>query len=552
MNQQISKFKRTFLLGLALTTFSYSQSTFALATYTINLEVVSGNNKTILLISPAGTIWASAEVKSDDENVRLTTAEPISTLAGSTLQLVTRDTNNPNDLSEGHYFGSVVLNWKGINKNSAAEVYTSFKDTGSSVDINLGKVTVIEIDADNSQGYAVPDIGSLFADTTIKIKAAKGMPAGTKADGKAPVNKPLNSDTNSTVKALPGKDYDLDGIPNVFDVDDDNDGILDNMDRHNPKFSPVTDPSDPLCAAQRFSIFTNLKATDPELKGAINFYGSLSHKADDASISKALTDQLVYVFQPISTICGMNAVKYEIKGFSVPYAPSSYVEMFSNPGTKDIQWMVGAGLNQDQPSNHAVTAPYTFTSPGDISGVDTFSERVTTGTGDIFEYTGTPNFVFVTHPMLESYKVGSARTATNVDYATSAPEGSINNRISIESGEKITITVYRPQRLGLAGEPAKYYDIGQMTYYFDIPNGPGGMGSGPGRCDAQKKEDIGFFDTAVVTSLRPKPKLTMTVDIDKCFSDKSMTWSGGNLDVDIQVAAENGGNSAQKLYITRH
>ena len=521
------------------------------ATYVIKMNVLSGKNKTILLIGPAGNIWGSADVSSDSEDVSLTTADPISSLAGGTLQLVTRDADNPNDLSEGRYFGSVVLSWKGSKRASAAEVYTTFKDTGNSYVIDLGKVSVIEIDKDNSQGYAIPNVASSYADLAIKIKAIKGMPGGTKADGKGSVNAPKNSDSSPKNTAMPGMDFDLDGIPNAFDVDDDNDGILDNTDRHNPKFNPITDITNPLCVAKKFGVFTNLKATDPDLVGAINFYGTGAHKADDLSISKALTNTLVYVFQPITPICGMNAVKYEIKGFSIPYAPADYVEMFSNPGTKDIQWMVGSGLNQDQPSNHVVTTPYTFTSPGDISGVDTFSERVTTSTGATFEYTGTPNFVFVTHPMLESYKVGSASKTTTVQYSLRAPQGSASNRISVASGEKITVNIYRPQRLGLAGEPAKYYDIGQMSWYFDIPNGPGGVGTGPGRCDSQKKEDIGFFDTPVATGPRPKPKLTMTVDIDKCFSAKGMSWSGGNLDIDIQVATESGGNSAQKLYVIR-
>jgi hypothetical protein len=543
-----SKLIRLLILSGVITGVGLPSAGHAQAMHTINMNVSGGENKTVLLVSQEGTIQASADVTSDSQSISLVTDDNVHSLKGSTLQIVTRGTSS-SDPAAGQYFGSVVLNWKGTKSDKAGEIYTVFKDNGTDYTIDLGDVAIVEIDSESAQGYGILAAKSAYADMTLKVKASKGIPAGTKAAGKAASNSPKSSDSKPSITALPGRDYDLDGVPNLFDVDDDNDGLLDNLDRRNPKLSPL--PEGTLCSAKDFRIFTNLKATDPDLSRTINFYGTGSHKADDTRISQALTDMLVYVFQPITSVCGSNSVKYEIKGTGVPYAPSIYTEMFSNTQTNDIQWMVGSGLNQGQPSNIAVTAPYTFTSPTEISGTDTFMERVTTAAGTSFEYAATPNFVFVTHPMLESYKVGAAPKVT-VDYASAAPDSSAANRIQLANGEKITVNIYRPQRLGLAGEPARYYDIGQMSYYFDIPNGPNGIGAGPGRCDSQVKVDSAFFDTPVVIgSMRPKPKLSMTVNVDKCFADRGMTWSGGTLDIDIQVASANGGNSAQKLFLNR-
>ena len=154
--------------------------------------------------------------------------------------------------------------------------------------------------------------------------------------------------------------------------------------------------------------------------------------------------------------------------------------------------------------------------------------------------------------MLVSYAIDSGSN-TSVDYSRAEPQGSANNRINLNAGQKLTIRLHRPQRIGLTGEGFDYYDIGKMVYYIDIPNMPytsSPSGSGPGRCDAQKVTDT-FVDTPVNAASPPAP-LEMTVDIDQCFLNAGKTWnSGTRLDLDIQVAAPNGGNSAQKIFLYR-
>ena len=558
----MTDFAKLKLTVCAATVALCASTTVFAATYSVKAKIKSGEDKTILLVSKLGQVLDQGSVRTSTQMIWLKSSENPD---GATLQIVNGDLSegngHSNDAADGEYFGTVELGWKGAKNSTANAVYTTLKNPKGLKTINLGTITIKQTNgAEDSQGYGSVSAKSRFANTGVAADAVKGVPTGTLASGlntqseavKAKASARAAAISPDASLALPGADNDKDGIPNLFDVDDNNNGVIDNFDADVLAINPAVLLDEKLCLANNLSLFPNLKATEPDFRSTINYYGSGIHEATPANIASALSTQLRFAIQPIKTVCGSPIMKWEIRGIGVPYAPASFVEMKSG-STGDIQWSPGNGQN-DGSGSTPVTTPFAFSGPEQISGVDQFEERVTDALGRQFVYAGSPNFVFVTHPMLVSYEVAGSSPVT-IDYTLSSPQASAGNRIELPPGKKLTIRLHRPQRIGLTGEDAEFYDIGKMSYYIDIPNAPYDPSSpvspsrGPGRCDGQVVVDA-LSDTPVNKTAPPTP-LEMIVDIDTCFTDRGQRWDSGYLDLDIQVAAPNGGNSAQKIYLER-
>jgi hypothetical protein len=341
-----------------------------------------------------------------------------------------------------------------------------------------------------------------------------------------------------------GGDKDKDGIPNAFDVDDDGDGILDAADAETP--TPMVSADDGVkdCGAFRWNIFTNFKATGENFQGTINAYGSGNFEATPTAIASTIEKTMTMVFQPITQVCGSPVKASYIKGNGVPYAPTDFVAMGRTCNTGDFQWLIGKGrMCSTDAQGYDFGSAYTF-SPTDLpSGQDTFTMKVETEAGQSYEFTASPGFVFVTHPMLKSYNTGSGEQVVNYG-APSIP------RIVITSGTELTLTMYRPQRLAFDGEAGQFYDLGGFRYTPDIPNGVNNGTDRPGKCDANTITDSVLTADAVVDKTA-SPTVTIKWKIGQCFSAKNIPWTNGTLNVDVQVEPTGpGGNSAQKLFLT--
>ena len=512
----------------------------AASLYTIAGSVVNGNGYTFMAVAASGRVIFSQTLSGNPATLTSNSGntEEISTTKGVNFQLVAPD---------GKYFGPIILGWKGNTLNRAGVVYTVLKEQ-SNTTINLGTITVTP--TSNGQGYGV--VGTKYQYATGTTKARAGVPLGIGKAGKTRLvaaNTGTATQRNGSPKFMDGSDADSDGVINAFDVDDDGDGKFDYVDK-----PPPTTFGD--CTTQAaFTLFSNFKATDPNFAGTINSYGpsGSAYEATNTNIATALTNTLTFAIQRINQVCGSNVTKVEFKGIGVAYAPSSYVELPS--GGQDVQWQVGAGTMNGSPVTGL--SSYTFLCSGtcELSGQDTFMQRVTTADGNEYEFMTSPTFIFVTHPMLVSYRVNTGSVVSS-DYSLPNIAGSQNNRITVRGTDRLTIRLYRPQRLALPGEPASFYDIGGLNYVPDMPNGINGSGIGPGRCDtAMAKDRLMPADKAINTGA--KPVLGMTIDMRKikaCYerSRGAGSWGAGNADFDIQVLApvSNSGNAAQKLYLT--
>jgi len=382
-----------------------------------------------------------------------------------------------------------------------------------------------------------------------------GQP-GTPPSGQPGANSPVNKDQTL------GGDLDDDGIPNAFDVNDDGDGTVDSADSDTPSPKVAVDGASS-CATIDFRIFTNFKATERDFVSTINAYGNAGTKfeATPARSGEVIGSTMTMVFQPITSVCGSAVTATYLKGNGVAYAPLDYQKLPAPcDSTKDYQWEIGAGhmcpTQAGNASGFSFGSPFTFTGNNLPSGQDTFTMKVETVDGKNYEFTSSPGFVFVTHPMLVSYNNGAGATGSIAYGQTNlAP-------IPVTSTNDLTLTLYRPQRLAFDGEPGfaegAYYDLAGFSYSPDLPNqirttlnpSGGGSSAGPGKCDALKVTDSELSnDSRVNTST--KPVLTLKWKIKDCFRT-ILTWpsGGGYLDVDIQVLPTGpGGNSAQKLFL---
>ena len=349
-----------------------------------------------------------------------------------------------------------------------------------------------------------------------------------------------------------GGDADDDGIPNAFDVNDDGDAVLDSADSTTPAPKAAADDGTTTCGAVDFKIFTNYKATQGGYAGTINAYGAGAFQANKTNIASTITKSMSMVFSPITQVCGSAVTRSFLKGIDVAYAPTDYVELGKTCGTGDYQWLIGAGkMCGTDASGYSFGSPYTFgeTLP---TGQDTFSMKVETADGKKYEFTSSPGFVFVTHPMFIAYS-NDGVNYTNIDYTktTTGPEGVRITEpiISVSQSQTLFLKVYRPQRLAMDGETGDFYDLGGFKFTPDIPNGNPSVG----KCDALTRTDTTMTSDTPIDTANPPVMILQWVIGTKCYGapPKNIAWAPAPSDFDIQVEPSGpGGNSAQKIRIT--
>jgi len=564
--------------GVGLSTTSVSarapqvQST-ASKQYTVKASIAGAKNKTLLLVAKTGRVLASKKITSDTATaveLKTPTKPKITTLAGATLQLVSS--------TSGDYFGPILLGWYGSSRTSASKVYTKFSSLATTT-IDLKTITIKSVSTKQGYGYTAIASSQVDKTTASTTKAKDGVPVGVGTYGKKRTTSASSlfvTDNRSpmvcpptcpgppaegggggvavNVDTLDGGDADDDGIPNAFDVNDDGDSKVDSADSNTPQpnVSGTSIDAATCEAAASFHIFTNYKATAPNFADTLNFYGTGSHAAADASIFTQVAASMSMVFSPITQVCGETVTKMEIKGVGVSYAPTTYAEVTAG-GTGDIQWQIGAGTINGVAATGF--SPQTFTSQASLpSGQDTFIQRVTTTSGKVYEFTATAGFVFVTHPMLQGYCVGTTGgtcdTDTPIDYTASSIPA-----ISVASTQTLVLRMYRPQRFAIDGEAPGFYNLGGFRYTPAMPNPPSGgaMDGNFGKCDGATYTDGEMTTDTLASSSDSAATSTLQVswDLKACFTARSKSWSTGTVTIDIQVEPSGpGGNSAQKLFLT--
>jgi hypothetical protein len=582
MKSRTSRLKSALTVGVVVAAIASASPVQAAVsaqgkTYTVTATMKGAQNLTVLMVSGSGRLLASAKVTKKSQKITLK-AKGTASIGGTTLQLVSGGTSS----AKGKYYGPVVLGNQRATAAKSSVVYTKLKQKAATA-VKLGTVTVKQAVRSTQQGYATTSTKSSAADTSssASVKASKGRPIGVGTYGKtgttsvksygvsafacSPVGTPTcdsqgnpigqpggQPGANTTVSKddTLGGDKDDDGIPNAFDVDDDGDAVLDSADATTPAPKVAVDDGTKDCSAVDFRIFTNYKATQGGFAGTINAYGPGEFNATKEKIASTITKSMTMVFSPITSVCGSNVVKTELKGNGVAYAPSEYVPLGNKCGTGDFQWLIGQGrICGNGGDGYDFGSKFIFDATNLPTGQDTFTMRVTTDDANSYEFTSSVGFVFVTHPMFVEYSTdGTNFTKVNYDNSIPGPDGAriTEPNISVGQAQTLYLKVLRPQRLAMDGEKDGFYDLAGFKYTPDIPNV-----SGVGKCDQLTVIDKDMASDTVLDAGKPSTVLLTWAIGEKCFTPKGVAWAPGASDFDVQVEPSGpGGNSAQKIRIT--
>ena len=537
------------LVAVVATAFAAAPASAA----TVSGTLKSGKGYTIVVVQSNGKA-KKLKVTSTKGTFKVTGV----TLSGASINLIS---------STGKYWGPVVL------AGSGTKVYETIKGSG---DLVLGTVT-------RKTGYAVAVAPETRYQTgaAYSVKAAKGKPVGASKLGRVKVG---NGTSTLAGYNGPGKDADLDGIPGAFDIDDNGNLILDNVDRtgregkrlalvrafgpalrdicptpDQPQPAGCTPPTPPssgggtssattASAPTEFKLFSNFKLTD---RTSIN--ANIAAITDlNLLIAAAVPTTVTLATQVIggatatldclgNVYCVSHTVGsaiYPLVNFAAATFTGTYLDLATG-STGDAQISPGAA-------------------PADIGAGDAFIEMVGSNS-----YPGTLNFVFNTAPALASYNVGSGVQTVTYDASGVAALGmSQAAPITLAAGAtSLTVTFWRPQREALSTETGSWTDIGGLTYRADTPNAPLGStkrscvgaysaATSNGAVVATTATSDGVLDPALDAEANVANTVSWTIDLATCF-DWSLMASGTAFDLDIQAVSVYGDNAARKLFFKK-
>ena len=486
--------------------------------------------------------------------------------SGSRVRLVVQDTTSGKVV--GPLVGAVknrgeLLTLKqakagGVLKRGGTSV-VGFKATGART-VNLGAVKAITR-AGSSSYYLSRLLGkrNLVSSATAGVERT-GLLTTAGTFGL------LNAAARSRVRATADDDdTDGDGMPDLVDIDDNNDGVLD---------SYQASANDVASNPESAQLFSNLK---------VNIESSLNVSADpnitQDQINLLVKDHLTLAI-PVTGDGTTTTSELDCTGLS-----------YCSPGASAVP-LQGAGSFPDAFDSDADGfGTITRGSTGDFQlrpnvnadaiGAGDLLTEIVTGPGSAEErYTRVVNFVFNTTPALKTLSVidGSDVPYTNSPYTVSYPVGASSPgtnqacfRAPPTGTVKLAITAWRPQRPGIdaAGEAA-FVDIGRSFVTIDIPNAPcvstGFQGCssgsiGPGNCTASAyatsdpnltTDPNGLLDQASDADADAANTFSFTIDLTACLTAEAFTWNSGEaLSVDLQLRNSVGDNAAQKFCVVR-
>ena len=488
-------------------------------------------------------------------------------LNGASLQLVD---------DSGAYVGPILLGGKG------GRVYATIKGRGS---LALGAVRLR-----NGYATAVAPSGRIQTAAAYTVAARGGKPIGTGRIGRVKVGNGV-----SALKGYDGqgRDADLDGIPGAFDVDDNGNLILDNVDRtgragltarrahvRQAICPPPPQPLIPGCVtapagggavtpptttvASGFTMFSNFKLT---AETSINLYLGGSTAAVQPLIDAAFPGTLTLATQVI----GGGSASLDCLGaaYCAPHTTAGVAYPLVNGaavGVTGTSIAISTGATGD-----AQITP--GAAPDEIGSGNSF---IQTAGGS--SYPGILNFVFTTAPAVYSVTANGTETVLVYDPVTGRAAGNLGmspaTPITVGGDGAITLKWWRPQRQAIDGEASAsgWIDIGGLQYTADAPNAPRSsagatIGTPPGNCAIGSYSapvsngapftnagTTGVLDPAVDTATDPAAPgahlLQFTLNARTCFGETTWTSlaSGATFDVDIQARSLYGDNAARKLY----
>ncbi|MGA0121816.1 MAG: hypothetical protein ACO3KD_02255, partial [Gaiellales bacterium] len=443
---------RLVLIALAVFAVAASSATAA----TVSGTVKGGSGLRLVVVQADGKGKTVTLKRSGRFAVRGVVAK------GATLHLVS---------AKGAYLGPIVLGGGG------RSVYMTLATARS---VNVGRIA-------RKRGYAVARAprGSYSTSAATRATARAGRPIGAGNLGRVKVG-----NGRSALRGYDGqgRDADLDGVVGAFDIDDNGNLILDNVDRTSRRGKTAGGrtvrqtcgaPPLPACsgggagataAPTEFRMFSNFKLTGAT---SINLY-----LGGSAAQVEPLIDQLVPSTVTLATqvMGGGSSAKLDCLGnvYCVSHAVGGVTYPLVNGAAATT-----AGSIVDIVTGSTGDAQITpGATPSQIGAGNAFVQ-----TAGGAAYPGVLNFVFNTAPAVYSVTVAGTETVLGYDAATgqvTAPSAGYgmtpSNPITVGSDGIVTLKWFRPQRPATAGEGSSsgYIDMGALLYTADAPNRPGG------------------------------------------------------------------------------
>ncbi len=392
-----------------------------------------------------------------------------------------------------------------------------------------------------------------WVDARHKARARKGVPIGAGRFGRVRSRIPR--------RGVPG-DLDVDGVPDVLDIDDDGDLVLDSLDR-----SVAQRSARAAGAAQGPNeIFDVLTGIDLELERTANANATaVTQPQIDAALSAS--GRLLLEILP------GDSAELDCGGANQPAPRPEGLVYCSKGGTGKV--FQGGVLPADWPrfpeccdpdgdgfgalagsAPPGGTTPFMFLSHGattaQIATGDVLVERVTRG-GVESQFPTALQFVFATVPALARYRDTAGNSAI-VSYPVAAGGvGTQGNGFPVAAGAGgdviVTLTFWRSQRRPILPETGDWIDIGGLTYSTIVqniaptPGVPGPLIAKPCPQSAYSTSDpqltpagTGFTDLATDRPASPANTFTYTLNLTQCLTSLGASWLSGQ-EANILIAA---------------
>jgi hypothetical protein len=405
----------------------------------------------------------------------------------------------------------------------------------------------------------------------------RGRPAGAGRNGRVRLWPSLGKagapPTERRRARFRGSDPDRDGVPDAFDVDDDGDLRLDNVDARVPGGARTQDPFQP-SSLLNVGLEETFLADSLGLAPGVGGYALNQNAAPPASRETlarlrdlALRTRGLLVFPlpggPAELDCG--ALSYCSPGGTG--VDLSRQRRFPDGFDADGD---GFGLMRDvrplQPSRDgfgtaeqivrpifAFAPQAALRRPGTMGGVgtgDAFVEHIGNGT----RQPASLGYVFDSVPAIRSFDDGRGVQQIRYPIAENGP-GSERSPIAIRLDRPLTLTVWRPQRRAIPGEAGcpvaaracdEPIDVGGLTYIVAGKSNeperrtwhcPASAYSVPDDEDGLRPGRFGVTDLATDRPTSPERTITFSVDLRRCSNDGEGGDWGGQPSRDVYVTA---------------
>ena len=442
--------------------------------------------------------------------------------------------------------GRVTLQLRAPNGKYAGPLVVARKGNRAVVGVragtHLGKVLV---HPDYAQVAHRPPRRAL--DASRWARAHKGVPIGAARYGRVRSKPPKNP---------PAGDRDADGVPDVIDIDDDGDRVIDNVDR-----SKVTRSS-----AQAADTTQTVKSGSITVKSLLGSYMFGTANANSPALVDAISTTLISDGALMIEIAPGDSVELDCGGANQPTPRTEGLVYCSLGGTGGVKLKGddptitpfpdrfdpdgnGMGNLFDDPRGGGNTLfLFTGASSSQIGTGDVLVERITDN-GVQSQLTGTVQYMFATMPALVSYDDGPGGPVT-VQYPVAwGGPGTQENPFPATTGSnghvEVTLTFWRPQRAGIPPETAPWIDMGGLSYGIGIGDGlecPQSSFSNPSPSLAEADAALGFgarfTDQAGDRPADAANTLGLTVDLTKCLAAHGRTFKPGDtLEIGLEAKA---------------